>query len=286
MNQVSSESLFHFTKTKKAFFSILKIAPRFSYCAESFPGGCFPPENDEYGAFLRTLMSSHVYVLMPMICFCDIPITQTTFHEKRYGSYVIGFDKKTLLDAVSMIGWSTLNPVLYYNDNDVAMMLTQLVNKVDTSNNETTTPTNDGFRLFGLFKPYRGYGKDENYVYYNEREWRILLNYREICEELKWQVIRDKNQALTEVKKLNEKLHTSNHWKIPMSVQPQKLSQFIQKLVTHIIVRHESQIPSVAKYILNERNDLFGITAKKIDDETRKLLITRITSMERIRKDY
>jgi hypothetical protein len=221
-----------------------------------------------------------------MICFCDIPITQTTFHEKKYGSYVIGFDKKTLLNAVSMIGSSTLNPVFYYNDNDVAMMLTQLVNKVAELNIEMTTPANDVFRLLGLFKPYQEYKKNDPDIYYNEREWRILLNNSNICNELKWQVIRDKCQALTKVKELNGQLYASDSWKIPVFYSKNNHSQFIKKLVTHIIVKNENEIQDAVNYILNEQNDLFGISCKDIDSEIRKLLITRITSMERIRKDY
>jgi len=77
---LSSASLFHFTRNLQSLRGILaegfKVNPSFErmdILSRAFGG---PPDGDETG--------------IPMVCFCDIPLSQTTEHMDRYGKYAIG----------------------------------------------------------------------------------------------------------------------------------------------------------------------------------------------------
>jgi hypothetical protein len=90
MGVISSESIFHFTKSKKILLSILKN--------EFQPHFCF--ERCELGN--RVIKGAY-----PMVCFCDIPLSQVKeYIGEHYGDYGIGMSK-------SWAEKSGLNPVLY-----------------------------------------------------------------------------------------------------------------------------------------------------------------------------
>ena len=86
---ISSTSLFHFTKSLDTLVKILETGLWPRYCVERDWG-----DKD---------------LIVPMICTCDIPLSDIQFHQKKYGSYGIGLDK----------GWAKkkgFTPVLYVSD--------------------------------------------------------------------------------------------------------------------------------------------------------------------------
>lgn len=90
----SSSSLFHFTDTAEKLFSILRYEFKPTYCLE------------------RIVFSEDIVeeVAFPMVCFCDIPLSQVKNHIETYGYYGIGMSKE----------WAErnkLNPILYLKQN-------------------------------------------------------------------------------------------------------------------------------------------------------------------------
>ena len=69
-------TLFHFTKDLNTLKKILKEGFRVTYCKEYFGDS---------------------FMGIPMVSFCDIPLSRTDQHTKDYGKYVIGLDKEMLL---------------------------------------------------------------------------------------------------------------------------------------------------------------------------------------------
>lgn len=75
---LSANTLFHFTNNIDNIINILtnEFSPR--YCMESFEflGGC------------------DLEIAIPMVCFCDIPLSQIKNHIENYGGYAIGLSKE------------------------------------------------------------------------------------------------------------------------------------------------------------------------------------------------
>ena len=88
---INSNTLFHFTPSMASIKGIIKNGVRLSYCYEE----C----TKNYG------------FAVPMICFCDIPLLRTLEHRKKYGKYMVGFDKNFLISNNLV----SLNPVHYLN---------------------------------------------------------------------------------------------------------------------------------------------------------------------------
>ena len=65
MKNTHTPTLFHFTNTGDNIISILKNGLKYSYCKEEL--------NNEY------------ILGIPMISFCDIPISRSYEHESKYG---------------------------------------------------------------------------------------------------------------------------------------------------------------------------------------------------------
>ncbi len=87
---LSSNTLIHFTANKEALKGILADNFKLKYCKEVLNWGDKSP--------------MELYV--PMVSFCDIPLSQIKEHISRYGHYGIGLTREW---AVA----NKLNPVLY-----------------------------------------------------------------------------------------------------------------------------------------------------------------------------
>jgi hypothetical protein len=160
MKTYNLSTLFHFTKTKENLFAILKNEFKPTFCLEKI----------HYGH------SVWEYAI-PMVCFCDIRLSQINDHIKTYGNYGIGMSKE----------WAErqgLNPVIYLNRNS---RLSNNLSAIKLSLSELLrTPDNDkvgtylGFLyVLRYLKNYKGkFPKDEDrkadVIFYNEREWRYV----------------------------------------------------------------------------------------------------------------
>jgi hypothetical protein len=87
-----SEALTHYTKSWEAIMSILQTGLKFKYCKEEF---------------------SDLFYAIPMICFCDVPISRNIEHKFRYGDFAIAFSKEFLSKNPNC------RPVMYMRSEDV-----------------------------------------------------------------------------------------------------------------------------------------------------------------------
>jgi hypothetical protein len=86
---LSSNSIIHFTNSKESLIGILNDNFKLFYCKENIIIGN------------RTFEFA-----VPMVSFCDIPLSEVKAHIEKYGKYGIGLTKE----------WAEkqkLNPVLY-----------------------------------------------------------------------------------------------------------------------------------------------------------------------------
>ncbi len=270
-------TLFHFTRNKKTLEKILKEGFRITYCKESF---------------------GNSFLGIPMVSFCDIPLSRTDQHKKDYGIYAIGLDKDLLLANKDI---TYLNPVIYCHSDILANSLISYKQEYEMiqSNIEKRTLKNSQYpnvmidtsdsigttlgmlskssqvkhlsnSILGFTKPYSGIVKKRNVTFFNEREWRFVIPEEMIIDNVpcRW---------------LNENEY--NQWRGD-SKQPKKLFNTILPIgasyVTHLIVNQENSIPSLIDYIWKSKY-LFGDT---VEDEQKRMLISRITSFQRIKRDF
>lgn len=164
---ISSDTLFHFTEDFDTVISILKEGFRPHYSLE------------DLGLYLTSIVSKENIFgrAFPMVCFCDIPLSQIRDHMKKYGHYGIGLSKAWGISK-------KVSPVIYTHRKSV---ITDIILQIRKDNQGdmggTKVGNNDKNRTFlhvlSFIKAYNGLlhkggDKWENVCFYNEREWRFV----------------------------------------------------------------------------------------------------------------
>jgi len=243
--KLSANTLFHFTDKKENLTSILRneFYPRYSL------------ENWE------PVLGFEREVAIPMVCFCDIPLSQIHNHTEFYGRYAIGLRKDWGIR-------NKINPIIYtYSGSLSATYLSNIINKV----REDGSDLDDYINFLSFTKPYKGKlwqdGKyrDETITFYDEREWRYIPKV-----DLKKEGIPN---VIAKDEFLNKEFLNEKHAKL----ESKKLS-FEPNDIKYIIVANESEIYDMATEIRNIKD--------KFPYKDVEILITRIISMEHIKEDF
>ena len=100
-------------------------------------------------------------IAIPMVCFCDIRLSDIWAHTKEYGDYGIGLKKEWGIEK-------ELSPLIYVSKH--AALLKHFANSVTKEKKEHVA------KLFINLKPYSGKQNGKNRNFYNEREWRFIPN--------------------------------------------------------------------------------------------------------------
>lgn len=180
--KISSDNLYHYTN-KESLISILQNGFKPSYCRELIVGS-----------------SKKIDFAVPMVCFCDIPFELSEDHRKKYNcNYAIGLSKEWRIK-------NRLNPIMYLNEysilweniSDIFNLIIEMEHKESMEienklskdgisylyNNppEVAKLKNILFSMITMMKPYIGIRYDskgnslcDNYKFYDEREWRFVL---------------------------------------------------------------------------------------------------------------
>lgn len=281
MNPINASSLLHFTNSMEAIKGILENGFRFSYCCEKVSATINMNELHPEGAnFFRPSPNANHHIAIPMICFCDIPLTRAKSHSKTYGRFIVGIDKDTAITVFK----DSLNPVMYRNSMWIDYALSDLsVIKATIDNVEGCYNYKRSLnQLIGNTKPYNSTFKGEDYCYYNEREWRILMPY-DYSEQTKWYWNLSEEDFAAKKDEINKILHSSEYAYRGFTTDIDDEESFMQ-FITHIVVDTEANIPELVEFILNEEQPLFGY--QRVSKRIRNFLVSRITSFERIENDY
>lgn len=261
---LSANTLFHFTDSPDNLENILRkeFYPR--YCLEDL-GLVIPKIDSQHKRKQKELA-------IPMVSFCDIPLSQIRKHVGYYGRYAIGLKKE----------WGLQNhicPVLYTYDQSAlstpVKSLLEIAFGITENPGKLTNILNNWINIIKFVKPYEGRlwknGKHLNKKirFYDEREWRFCPNIpiSNEPEEVVPPYFLKKESFLIhdEIREANRLLE-----RFKLSFEP--------KDIKYIIVDREDEILGMANKI-NEIKD------KYIEDDRRKLT-TRIISMEHIFEDF
>ena len=253
---ISTNSIIHYTKNLDNLLQILKNGFSLKYCKEDF--------------FWKEKRLRYAY---PMICFCDIPLSEVKKHLDSYGHYGIGLKKD----------WAVkkgLNPVLYLEkQSSLSESLMQQImrlheDKKKSLKNPDTTRIDEVWRqeLITLCSHVKNYDGDliidgveiNDYRFYDEREWRYVPTTEELKGNkraiLQDKYVIDKQKFNTEVGKI-------------------KLEFNIAEDISYIIVREDEDIHKSLDFIThNFKKTLF---ASDIE-----ILMTKIISTKQIIHDF
>lgn len=281
MNPINASSLLHFTNSMDALKGILEKGFRFSYCCEKVSSTINMNELHPEGAnFFRPSPHINSHIAIPMICFCDIPLTRAKSHSILYGNFIVGVDKAM---AITVFG-DNINPVMYQTSQTIGLALHDLsvikatIDNVDGCYNYKRSLN----QLIGNTKPYNGTVNGKDYCFYNEREWRILIPY-DYSEDTKWYWNLSEEDFTVKRGEINKMLHSSEYAYRGFTTDIDNEEDFMQ-FITHIVVDTEANIPELVEFILNEEQPLFGY--QRVSKRIRNFLVSRITSFERIENDY
>lgn len=236
--KLSSNSLFHFTAKIDFLVNILDK-------------GFWPRYCREYG-----WGNKYIDFAVPMVCFCDIPLSMIEEHTKFYGGYGIGVKRKWINQQ------KTITPVQYiapssHEFNSINRLLTKLKNH---NINEAEA------RKLILAKKVSGeaINKSESVrpkIFYNEREWRHIPDNLENGDLL---IPIDKKEKFD-----------SNQYS--QKTEDHKLT-FDMESIQYLIIPDESKRTELIRRI--------EIIYKSKSREQKLILISKILSIKQILNDF
>lgn len=284
----SSSSLFHYTKQASGLFGIIENGFRYSYCFEAFDETIAQFINRHAFEMAKPIGSckEKYGIAIPMICFCDIPLSRANSHRSNYGNFCIGLNKEKVKAQLPNI-----NPVLYQSSNWISHALKTLVEslpqqeQIDDYFNQIK-PITQGKNAVGgaseINKAHRSGSLPQlnldaipavklllslvktDISKYDEREWRIF-----------WDENINIEFGLTE-ELFNQKRNEYNKKKI------NQYATFDCNIINHIIAPTECCVQCIIEKI--KKSDT--ILGKMATDDDKEILITKIMTFERIENDF
>lgn len=242
---LSSNSLIHLTREKDVLKEILKDNFKVKYSYEIirtskgwFGGG------------------------VPMVCFCDIPLSQLKNHIKGYGKYGIGLKKEWGLK-------NSLNPVLYVekqsNIGEAFRVLTSETLKEMKNVDEYNDAEKGILQVMAYMKNYEGEFdkngiKNKNYRFSDEREWRYTPPINET------ELVIPRKRFHREINNINDSIAN-----LRLHFEPNDIN--------YIIISDESEISDFVDVLKDAKR-------KKYTYEDVERLMTRIITTEQILSDF
>jgi hypothetical protein len=276
---ISANTLFHFTTSRQSLLGILANGLYVRYCLENY----------------ESLISGKAELVLPMTCFCDIPLSQVKRHTSTYGQYAIGLSKNWGMK-------NEVNPVIYtYPKSTTAKILDKLVddleNFFDITEEETPNSKTKKTMLkkdseigsqYGekvgelhknlshfikFIKPYEGkFYRNDRYLdkpvkFYEEREWRFMPP-KDFFDKVFLKDSYKSEYYKDVVKRRAIYINLAKHIKLNFNAND----------IRFIIVNKDDEIPG----LLRDIEKIFGGNTPYND---LKLLGTRLISLEQILED-
>ena len=283
-----TSALFHYTRTQNTLINILKEGLKFSYCKENF--------------------SDDLCLGIPMISFCDIPIGNSIEHSSKYGQYAIALSKKKLMQDYK----GALGPVNYFTSLSSVKAAFELreegkkkkqeldkISKASSGKEITMEIEGQTFKGKGGSPEYAQnalqlFFKSINYhhlstqaislmkAYQSNHDGKIQVNYDE-CE---WRIVLPENARINE-NTLCKWFWTENEYDNWRNNREDKFINDLPLLfsvddIEYIIVPTKELIPNFIKRLIK----LKMICGKVLKEKDRYSLVSKVISLEQIRRDF
>ena len=283
-----TSALFHYTRNQNILFNILKDGLKFSYCKEKF--------------------SDNLCLGLPMISFCDIPIGNSAEHSSKYGQYAIALSKRKLLQDYK----GALGPVNYFTSLSSVKAAFELreegenkkqeldkITKASSSKEITMEIKGQTFKGKALSPEHAQnalqlFFKSINYHHFSTQSISLMKAYQSLYEnkkqinydECEWRIVLPENAKINE-NILCKWFWTENeydNWRIG------RKDKFINELpllfsvddIEYIIVPTKELIPNFIKRLIK----LKMICGEKLEDKDRYSLVSKVISLEQIKRDF
>lgn len=318
MISANSSSLIHFTPKISTLKLILRNGIRYSYAFESLPNGvlCNLLNENTSSPFYIHISDEQHGVAIPMVSFCDIPLTRALEHSRIYGKYGIGIEKEFMLyyytnffnpiiysasDSLdeafrffSSERLKTMERILEYIKNNMSEdEKTAYLNNITSKNaaeaiaclpkylqEEYNQRVEEGYNmsiLLALYKPYKGINYlGKEQVFYDEREWRAFFPHADETA-YSWYFGCTRKDFLSYRDELNTQI---SNWEDGFIKIPQNCFDAI----SHIIVKNDYQRDCIIDFILKAKR-LFGYPIDR-DNPIKYKLISKISSFDKNSNDY
>lgn len=250
---VSTNVIFHYTSSLEVLKLILREGFKLNYCLEKLQLGV-----------------GYTTMAHPVVCFCDIPISQSKKHIAHYGKYGIGLSKEWAFN-------NRINPIMYVDRRSlIADLLHKLLKLGTKSKNATQTrgrknnnvlPLNSKTAIMkGYMKNYNSGIKDSDYRFYDEREWRFIPDKEKDKDFIKCKA----NISVSQEDYENYKDDLNN-----------RISSYRLKFgpddIEYIIVQTKDELTSIIELIRKH----YSCTPEQFD-----ILLTKICTFDSIESDY
>ena len=309
---LSSNTLFHFTSKREYLESIIDNGFHPRYCTEDF--SAFAPA---LGQESKTFDYA-----VPMVCFCDIPLSKVKEHISVYKGYGIGCSKAWGIDK-------GITPLIYVKPTSEtaigirnALVSLRQLSTISTENiPKIGTIRKSLMRLMKYVKPYEGRFEHggltfENKRFYDEREWRYIPELEEeilppvwiskelmsgayvMAKEMVQQNVILTEWPFDEVRWIHDQLKANAElMTLPDAEVTQKLfDSFRQEMNKKLSEEPDPKMqidPTSLKYLIVEKDEdvkhIVEKLEKRFEDQpftVVKRLITRIITLEQINDDF
>lgn len=254
---INTSCVIHFTETIEALTGILKDNFKIHFCYEQYK---YNNESEN--------------ILVPMVSFCDIPLSKIKEHIEKYGKYGIGLTKEWAIRQ-------GLNPIVYLSQNSQVANsysgLDIILKNVNKNNSNIEVLKEAALKLIMLYaftKQYSGIlpRTNKKYTFYDENEWRYVYQFQNIDE------FYPKFYPLILCANKEEKLISKHKIEANKLIENERL-YFEPNDIKYIIVKDENDIMDIIKILEYDKGQKFST----IDI---KRLTTRILTVEQIENDF
>ena len=244
-SKISSKYLFHFTKSADVLVSILK-------------NGFYPMTAIEDISFMLPNYKE-ARVGIPMVCFTDIPFSESEMHREEYGQFGIALSKEWgMRKGLNPISYIVKNSEMYNAYNHLQYMAQKNAIKLDNGNCEgifTLNMMDAVMNYAGFMKEYSHELNFDMKPYYDEREWRYLPPFKEetsgingYCNRLDPSIVDD----IEKRQELNEKM--KHYYKLQFEVED----------ISQIVLPNDYDVQKFIRILYEEHfaNDLEAYISK------------------------
>jgi|RhiMetdeSRZDD1v2_1073273.scaffolds.fasta_scaffold29602_9 Putative abortive phage resistance protein AbiGi, antitoxin len=269
---LSSATLFHFTRSLATLKTILASGFKPFYSSEDL-----------------TMFGVSECPGIPMVSFCDIPLSQAKQHVADYGRYAIGLDKKWGMAK-------NVSPVHYiYQGSICARVISNVYDSLPKEAfyaNCTCMKFDTRTAIFFYGKPYRGHLRRKHpatgetidkgeVTFYDEREWRYvpfadqtIKGIHEIPPGVRTMLSEKEYERADALANASTLLHAS--YRLTFGADDTR----------YLIVDSEEEIPELVDFLDGVQGDCENTELGRCTTSARKRLTTRLISMAQIERDF